>query len=49
MLLFGGWWSYLQSLEEECRAQCSAKGKGYRYQEPTGSGKRLRPGTCSCL
>jgi hypothetical protein len=47
--LFAGYWWYLQGLEERCREQCLANGhKQYKYVEPTGSGKRIRPGTCSC-
>jgi hypothetical protein len=49
VVLFGGWSWYLQGLEDDCRHQCAAKGKSYRYVEATGSGKRLRPGVCSCL
>jgi hypothetical protein len=48
MLLLGYGW-YLSGLEEGCRQKCLTAGsKGYKYAEGTGSGKRFRPGTCSC-
>jgi len=50
VIVYAGYWWYLQGLDGECRQQCSAKGhKDYRYVEPTGSGKHFRRGSCSCV
>ena len=48
--VFGGYWWYLQGLESDCRHRCLTTGhKNYRYVEPTGFAKPIRPGSCSCI
>ena len=48
--VYAGYWWYLQGLESDCRHRCLTTGhKNYRYVEPAGGAKRLRPGTCTCI
>ena len=48
--VYAGYWWYLQGLESDCRHRCLTKGhKDYRYVEPTGFSRRVRPGSCTCI
>ena len=49
-IVYAGYWWYLQGLESDCRHRCLTNGhKNYRYVEPTGFSRRVRPGTCTCI